>query len=780
MLRCAARTLARAAGGAPLPPATLTGPPAGEAALAAAASGVGGWARAVRPVTGLGSAWAAAGLAPGLRHRLLSSDAGGSSGSSSDKGGAGSSSSSSSSGSGGGGGEKSSGAQERGDGGAAPGPGPQQSHQQQNQQQQQQHQQRNEQLGGDEWEERARTRRVPPAAAAAASPQRPAASASDYGRWSRGEGGDAGNGKYPKRPGSRSEGADPEAATTSSSSGSGSGGGHRGARGGVGKAVGAAGGASVEWTMEAAAAAAASWTSRGGARGAGGPGGRGGGAGGEPCRVVQRSGGVETVVSVAGRGPADYRLELLRRNAAPDDAGGRGGDAPRGGRGSGPAPRRSNALQLAARRLNRQLQNTFLPSGYPGSVGPNYLSYSIWQAATNFATTANGVLASTFLLYSVGLGAGAIPTAGALNWVVKDGLGQLGTLLFGKAIAHNFDIHSKSWYFLSFALLSTATGMEIATILAPNAFLVLGSCANMIKGLSWMAGGSTRSVFNLSFVRDNNIADITAKNTSQYIFASLFGTAFGVSICAYIGQSAPLALACFSALTGFALYSSFRTVQAIPLPTLNSTRLQLLTARYLKCVRRANVGGGFGGGGGEALLGAGYAGTYINYQREYEVPDDEESACARELPTPLELAEQDPPLPWFMGDQRILNPEIRVGSSFDSMVGRNADLAVTLVTTFRYSRYLLLPTKGAIHLVLHHEAQPRDIVTAYLQACILRKRLKTGLPASPDNLPELRIILHDTMLTAEKLTGPLMEALSRQGWQTEKIVVEAHRRRALW
>jgi hypothetical protein len=28
-----------------------------------------------------------------------------------------------------------------------------------------------------------------------------------------------------------------------------------------------------------------------------------------------------------------------------------------------------------------------------------------------------------------------------------------------------------------------------------------------------MAGGSTRSVFNLSFARDNNIADITAKGT---------------------------------------------------------------------------------------------------------------------------------------------------------------------------------------------------------------------------------------------------------------------------
>ena len=67
-----------------------------------------------------------------------------------------------------------------------------------------------------------------------------------------------------------------------------------------------------------------------------------------------------------------------------------------------------------------------------------------------------------------------------------------------------------------------------------------------------------------------------------------------------------------------------------------------------------------------------------------------------------------------------------------------------------------------------------------LQACILRKCLKTGQSLSPDNLPELRIILHDTLLAAENLTPPFMRALARQGWQTEKIVVEAHRRRARW
>ena len=34
------------------------------------------------------------------------------------------------------------------------------------------------------------------------------------------------------------------------------------------------------------------------------------------------------------------------------------------------------------------------------------------------------------LLHAVGLGDGAIPMAAALNWVIKDGVGQLGGVLF--------------------------------------------------------------------------------------------------------------------------------------------------------------------------------------------------------------------------------------------------------------------------------------------------------------------------------------------------------------
>ena len=40
----------------------------------------------------------------------------------------------------------------------------------------------------------------------------------------------------------------------------------------------------------------------------------------------------------------------------------------------------------------------------------------------------------------------------------------------------------------------------------------------------------------VSFMTAGNIADITAKATSQTIVASLIGTTLGVTLCSYVGQ----------------------------------------------------------------------------------------------------------------------------------------------------------------------------------------------------------------------------------------------------
>ena len=46
-------------------------------------------------------------------------------------------------------------------------------------------------------------------------------------------------------------------------------------------------------------------------------------------------------------------------------------------------------------------------------------------------------------------------------------------------------------------------------------------------------------------------------------------------MCTLVGQSAPLAMCCYGALTTITLVSAYQTVRCIPLATLNSTRLQV-------------------------------------------------------------------------------------------------------------------------------------------------------------------------------------------------------------
>ncbi|GFR42027.1 hypothetical protein Agub_g2844 [Astrephomene gubernaculifera] len=721
-------------------------------------------------------------------------------------------------------------------------------------------------------------------------------------------------------------------------------------------------------------------------------------------RIVQHDGNHAVHLLVSGTGARDYNLRMVRCHARDELVFGGGAGGAGGGLSSasaGTAVARGENVPFTTflyRQIRDAVSATFLPAGYPATTGDNYVKFMGWQGINNIAVTANSVLASTFMLYAVGLGAGSIPTAGALNWVLKDGMGQLGTLVFGKTIAHNFDVHSKTWFFLSAVLLQAAAALELLTVLAPGHFLLMGSLANTLKGLAWMAAGSTRSVFHLSFARDNNIADVTAKGTSQYIFASLVGTAGGAVMCAAVGQSGAAAGGCFGLLAAAALASAYMAVQVIPLSTLNATRLQLLIEAFLSSITpssstaaaaggaagaangtgaAAGEAGGPGAGPAAAAGAAGLRGSsdpyhpyhYLDNQHEYgnhdgtnhhnhsnhqptqygynyqypsasssngggggvgggvgsgsgaphtstggewggggdssssstgfrrygaamgdssgsgsnggrsrsrdarskndDEDDDEDDddgyysygrhgydidgfgigsssgsnvggfakqqqehqqqqqqqldkqrhqqgqqqdeqqqqgsgrvvdrcyigpsiheydmmyddSMEPKIPTPLELSPLDPPLPYFSRSAHRLSPPIHVGSRLEHVVDGNANLLVMLLNTYKYAHFMVLPLRGGLHVVLHERADPRDMVQAYLQACILRRRMQAlqgGLPDPDECTAELRLELQESLAAAERLTTIFMSALEASGWTICKVVVEAQRRRAKW
>ena len=69
-----------------------------------------------------------------------------------------------------------------------------------------------------------------------------------------------------------------------------------------------------------------------------------------------------------------------------------------------------------------------------------YLHYCSWAAFGMGLSAAGGVLSTQSMLsrsmcwliirFAIGLGAGSVPMGAALNWVLKDGLGQLGGMTF--------------------------------------------------------------------------------------------------------------------------------------------------------------------------------------------------------------------------------------------------------------------------------------------------------------------------------------------------------------
>jgi len=122
------------------------------------------------------------------------------------------------------------------------------------------------------------------------------------------------------------------------------------------------------------------------------------------------------------------------------------------------------------------LVRLMLPEGFPNSVTSDYLEYSLWRGVQGVACQVSGVLATQALLYAVGLGKGAIPTAAAINWVLKDGIGYLSKILLSDFGRH-FDVNPKGWRLFADLLENAAFGLEMCTPAFPHLFVPIGAFA---------------------------------------------------------------------------------------------------------------------------------------------------------------------------------------------------------------------------------------------------------------------------------------------------------------
>jgi len=175
----------------------------------------------------------------------------------------------------------------------------------------------------------------------------------------------------------------------------------------------------------------------------------------------------------------------------------------------------------------------------------------------------------------VGLGGtgAALPLAATLNWVLKDGLGQLGGVAYA-AVARNIDAHPKATNFRGIGLLQVACLLEFLTFALPWLFLPLAALGNVAKNVACISLSATRAAIHQSFTTRENLADVTAKAVSQAIVASMVGTGLGCLALAAIGPHFHQLVVVLAAVCATQQYAAYRSLSVLSFRIFNAHRLQ--------------------------------------------------------------------------------------------------------------------------------------------------------------------------------------------------------------
>ncbi|KAF6002175.1 hypothetical protein F1559_001869 [Cyanidiococcus yangmingshanensis] len=193
-----------------------------------------------------------------------------------------------------------------------------------------------------------------------------------------------------------------------------------------------------------------------------------------------------------------------------------------------------------------------------------------------------GVFSTQSLLLAVGVGRpSAAPIAAALQWVIRDGLGRAGRMLFSQ-VGTGFDAETKQYRLAAAFVLNVSCALETLTPFFPDLFLPLASVANMAKGASTIAAASTRGAIYRSFMRRENLGDITAKQETVGVVGDLLGTAVGVVLARVASHSHRLSMIAFGGASLGHLVSAYYEVKSVELRTLNRQRAHMLIWSYLE------------------------------------------------------------------------------------------------------------------------------------------------------------------------------------------------------
>ncbi|XP_067272911.1 RUS1 family protein C16orf58 homolog [Pseudorasbora parva] len=390
--------------------------------------------------------------------------------------------------------------------------------------------------------------------------------------------------------------------------------------------------------------------------------------------------------------------------------------------------------KLAGNSISGLFKSVFLPQGYPESVSEDYLQYQFWDTVQAFSSSLSGTLATQASLRGVGVGnQEATVAAATITWLLRDGTGMLGRILFAWLKGNKLDSEAKKWRLFADILNDLAMFMEIAAPHFPPFFILIVCIAGIFKSIVGVAGGATRAALTVHQARRNNMADISAKDGSQETLVNLAGLLVSLALIPLVTDNPLLTFILFFLFTVLHLFANYKAVRSVVMETLNEARLSIVLHRYL-----------------------------LNGQ----------------LLSPVEANQREPV---FLSLGRTV--PIKLGVRLGDIVQEPGELQLTLKNNSK--PYLIGIKNGTVCVCLASDASVHDEIMAACQALCLRNVLHNdsslgGALKQLSNTKDPWELVSQSHKMIDQIFHTFLKELDQAKWQTDRTLLDWNEWRVEW
>jgi len=387
----------------------------------------------------------------------------------------------------------------------------------------------------------------------------------------------------------------------------------------------------------------------------------------------------------------------------------------------------------ATSSFTKIMNDAFLPRGYPASVSKDYMAYQVWEAIECFCSTLTNMLATRAVLQGVGVGdETATASSAVITWLLRDGFGMAGRIVFAWYKGTEFDHNVKTWRIFADVLCDVAIFIELLAPMFPSVFVGLVCVSSILKSMVGVAGGATRVAVNLHQAKQNNAADVSAKGGSQVTLFTLVALLLSIGIMKAVDAYEFLTWILFVVFTFLHIFANVKAMQSLVFDTLNDNRADIVTRKFL---------------------------------------------LSGKVPSPDDVAVQEPvlhlmsPTPW-----------LSIGESYSVLSSVRDKLHAEIGCRNLYLMKVTVSSSPTCRVVLHEAAASIDIIHAYLHAHRLRQELLEQLKTQ-----DVAAVREAVGVTRNRIARDMNERfsdfvdkLTLQGWKLDPLQLEVGCFRSIW